>query len=329
MLSPSFLLKSKASMKKIGQKIHDLLHGLGSHKDVIKDVMKNRHRFVVMDEDTYKEKFSFQLTGMNLFVTIGIAIIVLILLTALLIAFTPLRELIPGYSNTRMTKQTYQNALVIDSLEQKLANQEQQLADIKAIMMGKNPDDLRHDTARSGNDSAATPSTTASDYHRSKDDSLLRVDVESADKYSVRPAKKESGRSIRSAKPNTSHESLQLFFTPVKGKVVAPFDAKIKHYGVDIAGAGGEAVKAAMSGTVVFSGFTVETGYVIALQHAGGYISVYKHNSALLRHMGDVVHAGEPIAFIGNSGELTSGPHLHFELWLNGTAVNPLQYISF
>ncbi|MDY5968465.1 MAG: M23 family metallopeptidase [Bacteroidales bacterium] len=316
-------------MKKIGQKIGDFFHKLGSHKDALKDVMKNRHRFVVMDEDTYKEKFSFQLTGMNLFVTVGAAIIVLILLTALLIAFTPLRELIPGYSNTRVTKQAYQNALVIDSLEQELANQERQLADIKAIMMGQNPDDLRRDSSKSNQENKVVPKVAAGDYHRSKDDSLLRVEVEREDQYSVRPVKKENEKKIHHVPPTAVQEIPQLFFTPVKGKVIALFDAKTKHYGVDIAGAGGEAVKATMSGTVIFSGFTVETGYVIALQHAGGYISVYKHNSALLRRMGDVVHAGEPIAFIGNSGELTSGPHLHFELWMNGVAVNPLQYISF
>ena len=318
-------------MKRFWQRVRDFFHRLGTHKDTIKDVMRNRHRFVVMDEETYKVKLSFPLTAMNLFVTVGITVIALILLTVLLIAFTPLRELIPGYSNTRTTKQTYENALLIDSLEQTLSNQRQQLEDIKAIMMGQNPDSLR----QHGHGQPASPSAppaqqaTAGDYSHSKEDSMLRRDVESADKYSVRPTGKEPRKRAPQAAATPPADLLQLFFTPLKGKVVSLFDAKIKHYGVDIAGASGETVKAAMSGTVLLSGFTVETGYVIALQHAGGYISVYKHNSALLRHTGDVVRAGEPIAFLGNSGELTTGPHLHFELWLNGAAVNPLQYISF
>lgn len=309
-------------MKKLWNTIKHFFHSLGRHKDDITDVMKNRHRFVVMDEETYREKFSFQLTGINLFVTIGVIIIIFVLLTFLLIAFTPLRELIPGYTNPKLSQQTYQNALVIDSLEQKLTIQEQQLRDIKAIMMGENPDSLR----QRQNSSHTTYKDTEKNqpYQRSKEDSLLRKDVENADKYSLKASSTNNAT-------NVSLEALnmQLFFTPLKGKVVAPFDPKIKHYGVDIAGASNEAVKAVLGGTVIFSGFTVETGYVIALQHPGNYFSVYKHNSALLKHEGDVVRASEPIAYLGNTGELTSGPHLHFELWLNGAAVNPLQYISF
>ncbi len=315
-------------MKKLWDTAKSLLHSLGHHKDDITDVMKNRHRFVVMDEETYREKFSFQITGINLFVTIGVIVIIFVLLTFLLIALTPLRELIPGYTNPKLSQQAFQNAMTVDSLEQQLTAQEQQLRDIKAIMMGEDPDAVRQrqdnshhiDAKKDKADNKRPP------YRRSKEDSLLRKEVENADKYSLKASSPSS-----TANNYTSSEAvnMQLFFTPLKGKVVASFDPKIKHYGVDIASAANEAVKAALGGTVIFSDFTVETGYVIAVQHPGNYITVYKHNSALLKHEGDIVRASEPIAYLGNSGKLTSGPHLHFELWLNGTAVNPLQYISF
>lgn len=320
-------------MKKLWSKIKKIFHGLDKHRDVISDVMKNRHRFVVMDQETYKEKMAFQLTGINLFVTIGIIIIVFVLLTFLLIAFTPLRELIPGYTNTKMTQQTYQNAVLVDSLEQKLVSQEQQLQDIKAIMMGQDPEGFHRnvvDSATQDNKKKKDKDEKSGKYYRSKDDSLLRVEVESADKYSLRVASRGKTSKPRATVAEESTPiSMQLFFTPIKGTIVAQYNPRIKHYGVDIAGAENESVKAVMSGTVIFSDFTVETGYVIAIQHPGNYISVYKHNSALLKHDGDLVRAGEPIAFLGNSGELTSGPHLHFELWQNGMAVNPVRYISF
>ncbi len=330
-------------MMKWWDKIKEFFRVAGNRREVVSDVIKNKHRFVVIDEETYKEKMSFQLSGINLFVSIGIIIIVFVLLTFLLIAFTPLRELIPGYTNPKMTEQAYANAVAMDSLEYTLAMQSRQLQDIKAIMMGENPDSLhlaRRDTAAAG--LSQEGKQQAATYQRSKEDSLLRLEVENADKYSLKApnrngdagnksrANNRQGREamVKAAQEPTS-AIMQLFFTPVKGTVVSTYDPKIRHYGIDIAAAENEAVKAVLGGTVIFSNFTVETGYVIAVQHANNYISVYKHNSALLKHAGDIVRAGEPIAFVGNSGHLTTGPHLHFELWMNGNAVNPQQYISF
>ncbi len=324
-------------------KIKGFFRVAGNRREVVSDVMKNKHRFVVIDEETYKEKMSFQLSGINLFVTIGVVIIVFVLLTFLLIAFTPLRELIPGYTNPKMSEQAYANAVAIDSLEYALSVQSRQLQDIKAIMMGENPDSLhlaRRDTAaatlqQEGKQQAAV-------YQRSKEDSLLRLEVENADKYSLKAPSRGEEQSNRSRASNRqgkeatvkasqepSSAIMQLFFTPVKGTVISTYDPKIRHYGIDIAAAENEAVKAVLGGTVIFSNFTVETGYVIAVQHSNNCLSIYKHNSALLKHAGDIVRAGEPIAFVGNTGEYTTGPHLHFELWMNGSAVNPQQYISF
>ena len=291
-------------------------------------MLKKKQRLVVVDTETLREKFSFQLTAINLFVALGTSLIVLVALTVVLIAFTPLREFIPGYSNAEMVEQTYKNALVVDSLEQQLANQEMLIQNIQSVLLGKDPAPAPAAAAP-----AAPAKTDSVAYTHSRADAELRREVESADnKYQVRG---QSGGTASSASSSAATVTVtvanysQLFFTPLKGKVLSSFDPAIKHYGVDIAGPTNATIKAAYSGTVLFANFTVETGYVIAIQHPGNIVSIYKHNSALLKHEGDVVRAGEPIAYLGNSGDLTSGPHLHFELWVASKPVNPLQYISF
>jgi murein DD-endopeptidase MepM/ murein hydrolase activator NlpD len=144
----------------------------------------------------------------------------------------------------------------------------------------------------------------------------------------VEPADKFGLATIEKKKINTALSST-LFFPPVKGLVTNTFNSKSEHYGTDIVASANEVVKATLGGTVTMAGWTLETGYVIELQHENNIISLYKHNAELLKHIGDRVKAGEPIAIIGNSGELTTGPHLHFELWYNGTSLDPQQYITF
>ena len=286
------------------------------------DVIKHKHRFVVMDTDTFKEKFSFQLSGANLFVTLGVTMIVLIVLTTVLIAFTPLRELIPGYTNTRMVEQTYYNAKKIDSLERAMENQEWLIATMQAVLSGKEVGDA-YDSVRS--DSTATLQQVAAVYRRSKEDSLLRLEVEQEDnRYQVKAGSVQT-TSAADAAPAVSH----LMFAPLKGKIITPFEPAKRHNGVDIAGTTNQTVNAAYSGTVIMAAFTAEAGHVIALQHPGNVVSVYRNNSVLLKHQGDVVRVGEPIAYVGSSVQPELGPYLHFELWVGGTPVNPEEYISF
>lgn len=287
----------------------------------VTDVIKRKHRFVVMDTDTFKEKFSFQLSGINLFVTIGITVIVLILLTTILIAFTPLREWIPGYTDTRMVEQTYQNAKKIDSLETQLENQEWMIATLQSVLRGEKfpsePEDPQ-------SDSAATLQQLAVAYRHVKEDSLLRLEVEREDnRYQVKESSASALSSASDASPTITH----LFFTPLKGNILTPYSAS--HHGVDIAGDANRAVCAAYSGTVIFAGFTAEWGHVIALQHPGNVITVYQNNGSLLKQQGDAVRAGEPIAYVGNGGRRELGAYLHFEIWVGGVAVNPEEYISF
>ena len=214
----------------------------------IVDVIKRKHRFVVMDTDTFKEKFSFQLSGINLFVAVGITIIVLILLTTILIAFTPLREWIPGYTNNAAVEQTYANAKKLDSLQVQLENQEWMVATMQAVLRGEELGETQQ------MDSSATLQQVATVYRRSKEDSLLRLEVEREDNlYQVKSNNSGSAAAtVVDASPAITH----LFFTPLKGNILTPYSRE--HYGVDIAGEAGHAVCAAYSGTVLFSGFTAE-----------------------------------------------------------------------
>ncbi len=290
------------------------------------DVIKHKHRFVVIDNDTFKEKFSFRLSGINLFVFTGVTVIVLIVLTAVLIAFTPLREYIPGYTDTEMIEQTYVNAKKIDSLETALADQEWVVATVQALLRGEN---MGAEVDSVMADSAASLSVVAGVYRHSKEDSLLRLEVESEDnRYEVKSARVQSSGTVASA-DDMQPTVTQLFFAPVKGNVVKPYSSAMRHYGVDIAAASGSPVNAAYSGTVVSTGFAAEYGHVIVLQHPAGVITIYRNNSALLKHQGDAVRAGEPIAFVGTGSTTELGPHLHMEVWVNGMPVNPEEYISF
>lgn len=291
----------------------------------INDVIRHKHRFVVMDTDTFKEKFSFQLSGINLFVTVGITVIVLILLTTILIAFTPLREWIPGYTNNEMVEQTYSNAKKIDSLETTLANQEWLLATMQAVLRG---DVLGTEYEEIKSDSTATLQQLAGAYRHSIEDSLLRKEVEEEDnRYQV----KDVGVATTTQQAETVAPTIAtLFFSPLKGKILTPFNPSGRHNGVDIAASSGQSVNASYSGTVVFAGFTTEAGHVIMLQHPGNVVSVYSNCSSLLKRQGDVVRVGEPIAYAGISSlHPEQGVYLHFELWMGGNPVNPEEYISF
>ena len=284
----------------------------------VADVIKRKHRFVVMDTDTFKEKFSFQLSGINLFVTIGITIIVLIVLTTILIAFTPLREWIPGYTNTAAVEQTYTNTKKLDSLQVQLENQEWMIATMQAVLKGEIP------TMEIQSDSAASLQQLAVEYRRSKEDSLLRLDVEREDnRYQVKTPAVSTVSTVADASPAITH----LFFTPLKGNILTPYSRE--HQGVDIAGDEGHAICATYSGTVVFAGFTAEAGHVLTIQHPGNVVTVYQNCSSLLVHQGDVVRAGQAIAYVGSSGRRELGPYMHFEIWVGGAAVNPEEYISF
>ncbi|MBQ9417347.1 MAG: M23 family metallopeptidase [Bacteroidales bacterium] len=283
--------------------------------------IKRKHRFVVMDTNTFKEKFSFELSGLNVFVAVGVTVIVLILLTTVLIAFTPLREYIPGYTNTEVIEQTYANARRVDSLEVALGNQEWYVATLRAILRGE---ELGEEVGAMMQDSTVTLASVAAVYRRSREDSLLRYEVEQADgRYEVKVSPTVQATADR--QPAVPH----LFFAPLKGTILRPYNSFERHYGVDIAAVADKPVMAAYGGTVVFAGFAAEDGYVVVIQHTGNILTIYRNVGVLLKHQGDAVRAGEPVAYVGSAGHRSPEPYLHLELWVGGNAVNPEEYISF
>jgi len=279
--------------------------------------LRNKYRLVISNEETYEEEFSFRISRLNAFVTIGTVAIILIVLTTFLIAFTPLREYIPGYTDVTLRKRVVDMQRITDSLKVDFRQKSIYIENIKNIIDGN----VIYDDSTGlvvENDNYQNIH-----YKRSTEDSLLRKSYEDETSYDL--YYNEAEKLSTSAYQRKSYN----FFNPLKGIITNEFDLASQHYGIDIVAKQNEAVKATLDGTVIFSGWTVETGYVISIQHKGKFISSYKHNSVLLKQQGNIVKAGEPIAIVGESGELSTGPHLHFELWYDGTPVNPRDYIAF
>lgn len=282
--------------------------------------LRDKYRLIILNEDTFEEKLSFRLSRLNVFVVIGMLAIILVFLTSYLIAFTPLREYIPGYKDTNVQEELYELQLKADSLEQAVKAKGLYIDNMRIILQGENPEEQQITETKA--DSASRANFKGISNKKTRADSLLRADYEAQNRYNISVGKKGLSRSdLPLSKLN--------FFTPLKGLITNKFNASLQHFGVDVAAASNEAVKAAYDGTVVFSAWTAETGNVIVIQHVGNVVSVYKHNSVLLRKQGAFVRAGESIAIVGDSGEYSTGPHLHFELWINGLPVNPENYMIF
>lgn len=282
-------------------------------KERLIDRLRNRLRLVILNDDTFEEKFSLKLTGLNLFFVAGFSGFFLVLITFIFIAFTPLREYVPGYSTPGLRSAAIELAIKVDSLQGVINNQKVFLTNIQNIIQGKDPLELVN---QSYGDSVNMEQIH---FETSDEDSLFRLNVEQEQRYNL--FKEGSSEEIDFSK--------LAFFTPLKGIITDKFDLQKKHFGVDIVSGKNEAVKAILSGTVVLSAWTSETGHVVAIQHQGGFYSTYKHNSILLKKEGASVKAGEVISIVGDSGELTTGPHLHFELWYNGVPVDPEKFILF
>lgn len=277
----------------------------------IKKKLLHKYRLVVLNEATFEERFSFKLNRLNVFVFSTIFAVFLIVITTILIAFTPLREYIPGYSSTALKKRAVNLTYKTDSLERALDINLQYLASIKKVLTG---DVKTVDFNRDSILEAAQNDAEGIDYVPSKEDSILRELVFQEDKYN----------------PLTANEEVNfVLFPPVKGTISENYNPESKHFAVDIVTIKNSPVKATADGTIIFADWTTNTGHVIILKHNNNLISVYKHNASLNKEQGDLVKAGEVIATVGNSGELTTGPHLHFELWSDGYPINPTNFIDF
>ncbi|NRA91122.1 MAG: M23 family metallopeptidase [Psychroserpens sp.] len=284
----------------------------GDKKQKFTKRLLHKYRLVVLNEDTFEERFAIKLTRLNVFVIGSICTIVLVIGTIFLIAFTSLREFIPGYSSTALKKRATELHNKTDSLQQVIDLNEQYYSSIRRVLTG----DIS--TVEFNKDSILdAASIDASDLNLvpTKEDSLLREIVDKEDKFNIFET--------------TLSGSNFVLFPPVNGTISAEFDIKEKHYAVDVVVPKDTPVKATADGTVIFSEWTAQTGYVIILEHSNELISVYKHNESLTKQQGDLVKAGEVIALSGSTGELSTGPHLHFELWNRGYPVNPSNFIDF
>ena len=284
----------------------------GKKRKEIKRKLLHKYRLVILNESTFEEKISFKLSRLNVFITGTLFIVVLIGLTTLLIAFTPLREYIPGYSSTRLKKQATDLTYKTDSLVNVLNYTNRYLDNVRMVLKGDvENNEINRDSLFE--QFKLDPSTI--DLSPIREDSILRAQVALEDKYNL-------------FERSATAESLVLF-SPVSGIISQGYDADKKHFAVDIVTEKDAAVKSVANGTVIFAEWTAETGYVIIIEHENGLLSVYKHNGSLTKAQGDIVQVGEVVASVGNTGEFTSGPHLHFELWTNGNPVNPVDYIDF
>jgi len=279
--------------------------------------IRDKYRLVLLNEETLEERISFKLSRLNVFVAIGLMSILLVFITTYIIAFTPLKEYIPGYTDVTLQRRIYELQLRSDSVAFAMRSQEKYLESLKNVLGG----DLTNDREMVAVDTAKSKTYVNIKDKRSPEDSILRTEYDNANKYNLFKSDKSTGK-------GSTMRNL-TFFPPVKGIVTSEFDPLRKHFGIDIVAARDEVIKSIQDGTVIFSGWTVETGFVIAIQHPGNVISIYKHNSVLLKKEGNIVHAGETIAIIGETGELSTGPHLHLEVWINGIPVNPKDYIVF
>lgn len=287
-------------------------------KEKVKDKIRKKYRVVVYSNDTYEEKAHFKLTILNFFNILVVSSVLLIVLVTYLIAFTPLREYIPGYTDVSLNRRVYEMERRADSLELVFKQKDLYINNLKRIINGE---DFETDSV---NSLLAKSSNTNFDdivIKNSKQDSLFRIGYEEETRNNLFANKIMS---------EVNQEfKLVSFFAPINGIVTQHFNREAKHFGTDLVASNNSVIKATADGTVIYSDWTVDNGYCIGIQHNGNLFSIYKHNAVLLKEEGDFVNAGDAIAIYGNSGSQSTGPHLHFELWYNGTPLNPADYISF
>ena len=274
---------------------------------------KHKYRLSIYRDETYEEVLNLRLSKLNVFTLISGITLLFLAIVISIIAYTPVREFIPGYPDENTIANIQKNKVLLDSLEIEMNKRDRYFQNLRKVLSGENPDNY-------DNSSDSNIQVKNVELKKSSDDSILRQMINKDEPFNLAYEV--------SKKPESSLSSTH-FFTPIKGLVTNTFNTTDNHYGIDVVAAPNEVVKATLDGTVILSTWTLETGWVIEIQHDNDLLSVYKHNAELLKRQGDFVKAGDPIAIIGNSGELTTGPHLHFELWHNMTPINPLDYIVF
>ena len=273
---------------------------------------KFKYKLTITNENTLEEIVGIHVSKLNGVSVLLFAVTVIFLITSVIIAFTPLRNYLPGYMNSEVREQVVLNALRADSLQWVLERQRMYIMNIQDIISGN----VKVDSVHSIDSLTVTRTEELLERTQAEDD--FRKQYEESERYNLTTI------------DNAPVMSGLIFFRPTRGMVASDFDANKQHYGIDIAANPNESVLATLDGTVILATYTADTGYVIQVQHAQNLVSVYKHCGSFLKKVGDTVKAGEAIALVGKTGEKTTGgPHLHFELWNKGRALDPSKYIVF
>ena len=270
------------------------------------------YKVVVSSEDTFEERLSFSTNKFNVFLVLSLYSIILIAFTISVVFFTQIREMVPGYSSSDLLTQAIYLTKKTDSLENELELNNTFYKSIENVLSGKTEQIIYKDTLAVSNekDNIDFQAVLAN-----AEDSILRKYVEQEDKFNL-----------------TKNELVienKMFVSPVKGQITQKFDPLNNHFALDILVDTGTPVKSILEGKVIFSEWSIDTGHVLIIDHGDDIISVYKHNSKVLKTQNNFVKAGEVIAYSGNQGTLSTGPHLHFELWKNGTPINPEPLFNF
>ena len=270
------------------------------------------YKVVVSSEDTFEERLSFSTNKFNVFLVLSLYSTILIAFTISVVFFTQIREMVPGYSSSDLLTQAIYLTKKTDSLENELELNNTFYKSIENVLSGKTEQIIYKDTLALSNEK---DNIDFQAVLTNAEDSILRKYVEEEDKFNL-----------------TKNELVienKMFVSPVKGQITQKFDPLNNHFALDILVDTGTPVKSILEGKVIFSEWSIDTGYVLIIDHGDDIISVYKHNSKVLKTQNNFVKAGEVIAYSGNQGTLSTGPHLHFELWKNGTPINPEPLFNF
>ncbi len=274
--------------------------------------LKYKYKLSIINETLYEEVLNFRLSLLHVLMALSVVAILLVSLTVLLITYTDLREFIPGYPDGRLRQLMIQNRIQVDSLESEVIKRDRYLKTIQLILKGEDTTyvhEIQNDSLK--------PIYDTLQFVLTDQEVAFRAEIEEKERFNL-------GFGIKGQNKDYYH-----FFPPVEGMVTQKFDEKHRHFGVDVVAKANAKVAAVLDGVVIFTGWTIKTGYVIQVQHANDLLSIYKHNSLLLKKQGDYVRAGEVLGVVGNTGEESSGPHLHFELWRAGNPLNPEDFIKF
>jgi hypothetical protein len=285
--------------------------------------IRKKFRLVIVNDETFEERWSMRLSLLNIVTWVGFTTILLIIGTYAIVAYTPVRTFVPGYPDPneehKRRAQAVDDSLKIIAQSDSLVKFEKYTETLLTIMRGGvpkedslGPIDVNDSTAKNYKEI---------EFEKSEEDSLLRAKIKAEDQYTV-------GLENTSANQENSMQGV-FFFSPLQGDISRSFNTEKSHFGIDIIAPKNQMIKSTLDGTVILAAWTSDDGHVIQVQHSNNLTSIYKHNSSLLKKTGDRIKAGDPIAIIGNSGKLTDGPHLHFELWHNGRPIDPQKYIVF